>query len=250
MRALRETQEEFAAALLGGGAHRFDRRLQVYRNNVFVSLLQALADVYPVLVRLVGRDYFDQAARRFVRDHASRSGNLHDFGSELPGFLGRLPEAKSLPYLPDVAALEWAWHEAFHAGDAPALDAARLASLPESAIASLHFRLHPAARLVASPYPVLAIWEANIEGAPEGGEISLDAGPDKLLVTRRGLERVIERLTPGEFGLLYALATGESLADACEASASAEPGIDLEAAMARFVAGRVVTDFHSQRANK
>ena len=125
MRALRETQEEFAAALLGGGAHRFDRRLQVYRNNVFVSLLQALADVYPVLVRLVGRDYFDQAARRFVREHPSRSGNLHDFGSELPGFLGRLPEAASLPYLPDVAALEWAWHEAFHAGDAPALEAAR-----------------------------------------------------------------------------------------------------------------------------
>ena len=246
MRALRETQEEFAAALLGGGAHRFDRRLQVYRNNVFVSLLQALADVYPVLVRLVGRDYFDQAARRFVREHPSRSGNLHDFGSELSGFLGRLPEAKSLPYLPDVAALEWAWHEVFHAGEAPALDAARLATLPESAAAGLRCRLHPAARLVASPYPVLAIWEANVEGAPEDGEIRLDAGPDRLLVMRRELERVIERLTPGEFGLLYALASGGPLAEACEAAACAEPGIDLEAAMARFVAGRVVTDFHSE----
>ena len=250
MRALRETQEEFAAALLGGGAHRFDSRLQVYRNNVFVSLLQALADVYPVLVRLVGRDYFDQAARRFVRQHPSRSGNLHDFGSELPGFLAGLPEAASLPYLSDVAALEWAWHEAFHAGDAPALDAARLAALPESAVASLRFRLHPAARLVASPYPVLAIWEANVEGAPEGGEIRLDAGPDRLLVMRRELERVIERLTPGEFGLLYALASGESLADACGAAAAAEPGIDLQAAMARFVAGRVVTEFLPQRAEQ
>jgi hypothetical protein len=250
MRALRETQEEFAAALLGNGAHRFDRRLQVYRNNVFASLIQALADVYPVLARLVGRDYFDQAARRFVRQHPSRSGNLHDFGSELPGFLAGLPEAASFPYLSDVAALEWAWHEAFHAGDAPALDAASLASLPESAIADLRVRLHPAARLVASPYPVLAIWEANIGGAPETGEIRLDAGPDKLLVTRKELERVIERLTPGEFGLLYALASGESLADACAAAAAAEPGIDLEAAMARFVAGRVVTEFHPQRAGQ
>jgi hypothetical protein len=248
MCALRETQEEFAAAILGGGAHRFDRGLQVYRNNVFVSLLQALANVYPVLVRLVGRDYFDQAARRFVREHPSRSGNLHDFGGQLPGFLGRVPEAKSLPYLADVASLEWAWDQAFHACDAPGLDAARLANLPESAVASLRFRLHPAVRLVASPYPVLAIWEANIEDAPEGGEIDLDAGPDRLLVTRRELERVIERLTPGEFGLLYALASGESLADACEAAASAEPGIDFEAAMARFVAGRVITDFHFVRA--
>lgn len=245
MRALRETQKEFATALLGGGAHRFDRRLQVYRNNVFVSLLQALADVYPVLVRLVGRDYFDQAARRFVREHPSRSGNLHAFGRELPGFLGGLPEATSLPYLPDVAALEWAWHEAFHAGDAPALDAARLANLPQSAVGRLRFRLHPAARLVASPYPVLAIWEANIEGAPEGGEISLDAGPDWLLVTRRNFERVIEGLTSGEYALLAALASGATLADACEAAVAAGPGIDLETAMARFVAGRVVTDFRS-----
>ena len=123
----------------------------------------------------------------------------------------------------------------------------RLATLPESAVGGLRCRLHPAARLVASPYPVLAIWEANIEGAPESGEISLDAGPDRLLVTRRELERVIERLTPGEYGLLRALALGASLADACQAAAAAEPRIDLEAAMARFVAGRVVTDFHSQR---
>ena len=244
MRALRETQEEFAAALLGSGAHRFDGRLQVYRNNVFVSLSQALADVYPVLVRLVGRDYFDQAARRFVREHPSRSGNLHEFGRELAGFLGRLPEAASLPYLPDVAALEWAWHEAFHAAEAPALDAARLAALPESALGGLRLRLSPAARLVASRYPVLAIWEANRDGAPEGAEISLDAGPDWLLVTRRELERAIERVTPGEHALLAALASGAPLAEACEAAAAAAPGIDLEAAMARFVAERTITDFY------
>jgi len=244
MRALRETQEEFAAALLGGGARGFDARLQVYRNNVFVSLSQALADVYPVLVRLVGRDYFDQAARRFVREHPSRSGNLHEFGRELAGFLGRLPEAASLPYLPDVAALEWAWHEAFHAAEAPALDAARLAALPESALGGLRLRLHPAARLVASRYPVLAIWEANRDGAPAEAEISLDADPDWLLVTRRELERAIERVTPGEHALLAALASGAPLAEACEAAAAAAPGIDLEAAMARFVAERTITDFY------
>lgn len=244
MHALRRTQEEFAAALLGGGSHRFAGRLQVYRNNVFVSLTQALADVYPVLVRLVGEDYFQQVARRFIRTHPSRSGNLQDFGRELAGFLGALPQARALPYLADVAALEWAWHEAFHAAGAPALDAARLATLPEETLGGLRFRLHPAARLLASRYPVLAIWEANQEGAPAAGEVSLDAGSDWLLVTRRGLARSIERLSPGEYALLAALAAGAPLAEACQAAAAAAPGIDLEAAMGRFVGEHTITDFY------
>lgn len=242
MHALRKTQEEFAAALLGGGSHRFPERLQVYRNNVFVSLTQALADVYPVLLRLVGEDYFGQAARRFIREHPSRSGDLHDFGRELAGFLARVPEAASLPYLADVAALEWAWHEAFHAADAPPLDATRLAGMSEDEVAQLRWPLHPAARLVASRYPVLAIWEANQEGAPAGGEVSLDAGPDWLLVMRRGLARTIERLAPGEHSLLAALGSGAPLAEACEAALAASPGIDLEAAMARFVAQRIIVE--------
>jgi hypothetical protein len=237
-------QEDFAAALLGSGSHRFPERLQVYRNNVFVSLTQALAAVYPVLVRLVGEDYFGQAARRFIRQHPSRSGNLHDFGRELAGFLARLPEAGSLPYLADVAALEWAWHEAFHAADAPPLDAARLAAMSEEEVAALRFRLHPAARLVASRYPVLAIWETNQEGAPAEGEVCLDAGADWLLIARRSLARTIERLTPGEHALLAALGSGAPLAEACEAAAAASPDIDLEAAMARFVADQVLVQLY------
>ncbi|HZM37444.1 MAG TPA: DNA-binding domain-containing protein [Burkholderiales bacterium] len=242
MPALRDTQEEFAAALLGAGPHRFDRRLQVYRNNVLVSLSQALADVYPVLVRLVGMEYFFQAARRFVRQHPSRSGNLHDFGGELARFLATLPETPAFPYLSDVAALEWAWHEALHADEAAALDVVRLAKVPEHAIEGLRFRLHPAARLVASRYPVLAIWEANREGAPSDSAVSLDAGPDWLLITRPGLERAIERLTPGAFTLLITLASGSTIADACDAARAAEPNIDLQATVARFVGGRVIAD--------
>lgn len=255
MRALRELQRDFAAALLtrdAGGFSarvRVDRlpaaaRFQVYRNNVFISLTVALADVYPVVQRLVGEPFFNQLARRFIRAHPSRSGNLHDFGRELASFLGRLPEASALAYLVDVAALEWAYHEVFHAANAGGLDVTRLGEVPEDGLDRLRFSLHPATRLVASRYPILAIWEANQREADADTEIDLDTGADHLLVARRELDRLIVRLTPGELALLAELAAGRPLGAACKAAAAAEPGIDLGAAMGRFVADRTLTAFH------
>jgi len=112
---LRELQRAFAAAVLDGHpgeiaprirARGLDgaERVQIYCNNARVSLTQALADVFPVIERLVGDAFFAQLARTFLRAHPSRSGNLHGLGREMALFLCGLPEARALPYLADVAA--------------------------------------------------------------------------------------------------------------------------------------------------
>jgi hypothetical protein len=234
MSSLRETQFAFADRVFGPG-RAVSPREQIYRNNVFISLAGALADVYPVVQRLVGEKYFDQLARRYSRAHPSRSGNLHDFGRDLGRFILRIGDLKALSYLADVAALEWACHEAFHAGDAAPLD---FSSLTDPA--NLKAPLHPAARLVASRYPILAIWEANQAEDPE--LVDLDAGADWLVVFRRDLEVEILRSGPGEFALLAALRDGMTLGDACGAALAAEPGLDLAAAMGRFVTNGLLTE--------
>ena len=233
MSSLREAQLEFAGRVFGAGQS-VSPREQIYRNNVFISLTGALADVYPVVERLVGEKFFAQLARRYMRAHPSRSGNLHDFGKQLTGFITSLSGSIGLPYLADVAALEWACHEAFHAAEAAPLDFSRLIN-PENAKASLH----PAARLVASRYPVLAIWQAN--QADEPGLVDLDAGADRLVVLRRELQVEILRSTPGEFALLAALREDVGLGEACQAALAAEPALDLSAAMGRFVTHGLLT---------
>ena len=225
MHALREIQEQFAASILWGAQ---GGRTQVYRNNVFLSLTAALAEVYPVTRRLVGAEFFAQAARRFIRNHPSRSGNLHDFGRELPLFFACLPETVALTYLPDVAALEWAFHEVFHEAEAPPLDFATLSD-PENA----SLRLHPALRLIASRYPILDIWEANQH--EDVRTVELGSGGAWLAVMRRGLTRYMEPLSPGEFVLLRAVQEGSPFGQACEAAICAEPALDLAAAMGRLV---------------
>ncbi|HSA68551.1 MAG TPA: DNA-binding domain-containing protein [Burkholderiales bacterium] len=238
MPSLRDAQLAFAGRVFGAG-HSVSSREQIYRNNVFISLTGALADIYRVVQRLVGEKFFTQLARRYIRAYPSRSGNLHDFGRHLGGFMLPMKELKGLPYLADVAALEWACHESFHAAEAAALDFSRLTH-PENAKAPLH----PAARLVASRYPILAIWQAN--QAEEPGLVDLDAGADWLVVLRRELQVEILRSTPGEFVLLAGLRDGMALGDACEAALAAEPALDLPAAMGRFATHGLLTQGASQ----
>ncbi len=256
MYALHELQLAFASAVLDRPAAselparvrangmNGAERVQIYRNHTRVSLTQALADVYPVVARLVGEAFFGQLAREYLRKHPSRSGNLQDFGRELALFLCGLPEARALPYLGDVAALEWAYHEVFHAGDAAPLDLVRLAQVPDAEQGKLRFRLHPATRLVASRYPIFAIWEANQDEAQPVEAIDLESGPDYLMAARRELDSFVARLAPGEFALAAEIATGAPLAQACDAALAADPVIDVGEAFGRLVASGTIAGFH------
>ena len=220
------------------------QRVQLYQNNVFISLTQALGDVYPVVERVVGEAFFRFIARRYIQRYPSVSGDLHEFGRELAAFLSESSGDHRLPYLTDVAALEWAYHEVFHAGVAPPLDLARLARIPDEERGRLRLRLHPARRLIASRYPVLAIWEANRGDAPPVDVIDLDVGGDFLLVARHDLECLIERITPGEFVFLAEIDEGATLEQACEAAESADSDMDIGAAVRRFVADHTIAGFH------
>ncbi len=253
MPSLLELQTGMAAAVFGESpavarhvrAGRFpaDRLLQIYRNNSFASLTGALADLYPVVEKLVGHGFFQYCADRYIRRFPSQSGNLHDFGGRFAEFLADFPAAADLPYLPDVARLEWAWHEAFHAADHAALPLARLASVPPARYGQLLFKLHPSARLLASDFPILRIWQANQDNAP-ALQIRLDEGGDRLLVLRRDLEIEVHRLAPGEHQLLAVLARGGDFALACEQSLEAEPGLDLGQTLSRQVQSGCIADFH------
>jgi hypothetical protein len=203
-----------------------ERRLQVYRNSMFTSLTDALQAIYPVVQRLVGEEFFRHAARHYIRRHPSRSGHLHDFGDKFSGFLATFPGARELSYLADVARLEWAYHEVFHAPGAQPLDPACLAAIPREHHEKLRFHLHPACRLVRSPYPILRIWELNQDDDGEK-QVNLDDGGVNVLVIRRDLDIALETYGDGEFALLEAFKRKQRFADACRQALTLDPNIDL-----------------------
>jgi hypothetical protein len=255
MLSLRNLQRTMAGAILqASDVERLDclrartapavRRLRVYRNNVRATLTGALESGYPVALRLLGAEYFQVLALRYVRDYPSRSGNLIDYGSEFPTFLESITELQSLSYLPDVARLERLMHEAYSAAEPRRLNLEALAEVPPCRYEELRFAIHPSARLLASSYPVLRIWQTNQPGHAGDPQVSLEEGGDLLLVIRRNLEIEIERLSPGEFTLIYQLEQGRNMRYACESALAAEPDLCVATALRSHVARHTLCGFH------
>jgi hypothetical protein len=261
MRSLSELQRRFAGAIvfgdagavagLGivGGAIDAASRVAIYRNNVFGNYRRALSATYPVLRRLVGGPFFDAAADAFVRAYPSTVGDLNRYGGDLPHFLERYAPAQSLPYLADVARLEWAIDQARIAGDAEPFDLGALRSVPAHAQGKLRFVLHPSARLVVSPYPILHIWRTNQPGANGDERIDLGEGGDRLLIRRTAGEIAVESLTAGELVLLGALGGGAILDEAARRASAAEASFDLSAALQKHVSAHVIAGFRAPAAH-
>jgi len=254
MPSLSELQRDFSAALISGedermlahviGACELDaaRALAVYRNNVFSNYRKALRDDYPAILALVGDKFFDGASDAYTRAHPSRSADLNEFGAGLASFLEQWPPAQQLPYLPDVARLEWAIHLAFNAENTPALDLAGLAKVPPHIVPRVRFDLHPSATLVSSAYPVFKIWQISTTGRNE--RVDLDCGADRLLVMRRADTVEIEPLTAGEWAALDALARGCDLSDAHTHALAAQPAFDLGGFLQRHALAQTIVIFH------
>jgi len=237
MSALAHVQREFMRSLFSTQA--LEPRLDLYRRNVAANLHDALAATYPVVRRLVGDAFFREASWRFALGHPSTSGDLHLYGEAFAGFLAADPHARELAYLPDVARLEWACHESCHAADSQAFDFAALAAVPAEHHAGLRFVLDQSVRLMQSPFPVGAIWEANQAG--RDGTPQRHEGPDRLAVHRVDGAVRVTRLGAEEWDFLHAIAGGAALARASAALPS--DATSLGAALTRFVAAGILAGF-------
>ena len=216
-----------------------ERRFGVYRNNVKASLAAALAARFPVVARLVGEEFFTATALVFIERHPPRSPVLAEYGIAFASFLEGFDPAADLPYLPDIARLEWARHVAFHSADASAADLGRLAELPPEALGSVRLDLHPAMAVIASPWPIVSVWTTNTHDAiPEAPPAGWTG--EMALVTRPHLDVLVHRLPPGADRLVAELAQGIALGAAAEAASSAHERFDLAMALSTlFSAGAI-----------
>ncbi len=255
MISLRELQIGFMDAIFSPEPNGFEikvvedgipgkQRIDVYRNNIFSGLTQALRLIYPTAHALVGDAFFNRLAKAYICKHPSTSGDLTHFGIEFPLFLGDSPLVRDLPYLPDVAYLEWLCHMSYHAADHAPLDLGRLAGLSPERHDNLKFMLHPACHLFASSYPIFRIWQICQPDHGGSETVDLSLGGVNLLMQRAGLRVAPQSLSHGEYALLEAFASRQNFAEACAAALEAEPGFDLPGSLQRFVARAIVVDFY------
>lgn len=217
--------------------------LAVYRNNYRGNLHDALAGAYPVILQLVGADFFRRLARDFITTYPSRSANLFDYGAPLSGFLHDYAPSQTLAYLPDVAALEWACHRAYLAADALTLNLAELAAVHPDDYAQLHLQLHPACFLIGSTHPIAAIWQAHQTSLPADFSLDLTQG-GAVLVTRQQQHVLIEALADADADWLNAILAGQNLGAATTLALTQHPAFDLPALLLKLASLGALSGFY------
>lgn len=220
-----QRQQALMAALWGAGelqglahsATRIQRGLQAYQAHAGAASERALAASFPTVQALMGEESFAALARVFWRQHAPTRGDLATYGEGLPAFIANSEQLRDVPYLADIARLDWQVAAAERAADAD-LDTRSLNLLAETPPAQLRLQLMPGTALVASAYPIVSVWLAHRagEGAAErrdqAREALAEGVTETALVWRSGWRALVQALSPDTARCMHSLLCGDTLA--------------------------------------
>lgn len=222
-------------------------RFAVHRNNVATGLVEALRSGFPVVDRLVGHEFFSAMAREHAFQCPPSSPVLLAYGDGFPDFIAGFEPAADLPYLADVARLEWLWLEAYHAAEAEPLTIAGLARIPADRLPGLLLTLHPATRFSGFAHPASTVWRLHQHGGVPGS-IELGDAAEHVLIVRPEADVGAIPISPGILRFLGAVRGGESIAGAVAVALEEEARLDIGAMLRLlFEAGAFAGFAHSDR---
>ena len=231
MSALANYQEQFFSSLVNEPAeellsqiacHSDDQaseaalRMAVYQNNYAHSLREALKDSYPVVLRLVGDDFFHALAMEFIQNQPPLKASLQTYGLDFIQFILEHPQCEPLPFLADIAQIEYLYIQCFHAPEHEAINLNHLIAEEENDLPNVQFVAHPNVYLIASDYPALDIWYANLE--EEVAEINLDECVASRILVYRNDELQVETVQLNDLAYQFCLnlIAGQTISEAWE----------------------------------
>ena len=229
-----EWPSELTEAIVPGGTLDAAGALAVYRIGYVARLTEQLGETYRTVWRAVGDESFYALSREYIAAHASASYNLSDYGRSFPEFLAGSREAVAAPFLPDLARLELAFHEVFHAAAHAPITAGELATIGGhgDGLAGVKLEIGGAVRLLACEHAVLELFRHRDDDAePDVG----DTGRRQwLLLYRRRSDVFVEEISCGTYAALDALAHGETVDAALERACASEPSFSAADASKLF----------------
>ncbi len=248
MSALHSLQERFAAAVFAASPvddllDSVDTRdpvkanagLGAYRRSVIANLAAAVKTSYPVVGAIVGEEFMTAACRRYAQAFPSTSGDLNLYGGDFASFLAEFPPANALPYLTDVASLEWLVQAVSGAADAPAQDLRHLAETPPEEWGTIKFVTDPAHDVYTSRCPVVRIWEIHQPGYTGDFDVDFSRAQTALVHRRSGLIHVSE-ISAAESIFLRELSALSTLDQSTRTACEADESFALSDALMRFIA--------------
>ncbi|HWW72532.1 MAG TPA: DNA-binding domain-containing protein, partial [Duganella sp.] len=218
-----------------------EHRLALYRGNLGATWDKTLAAAYPVVRTLVGDEFFSGLSRAYGRAHPSGGGDLNRFGADFDAFLRHFPHVADYPYLPDMAALEWALHRAHYAPAAEAVTAGQLAGLSPEQMETARMTLHPACRLYSSEWAVIPLWQAHqADGGVDFPERM--AAPSHGVVARPRWKTRVLPLGGASHAALRVLGEGRDFGAALDAAFDIDAAFDVAGNLQLWLAHALIVE--------
>lgn len=235
--ALLDPALQAPAGLSDGKKYPAGKRFDVYRNNVTVSLMEAMVTGFPLITKLLGHENMDGLARMYARAHPPDSPLMMHYGHSFPDFLSDLPQLSHLGYLPDVARVDLALRKSYHAADVAPIDPAKLADITSSALLECHVTLAPALVVLRSDWPIYDIWRFNTQSdAPKPNPVAQD-----VLIVRPEFDPEPHLLPDGGATWVDALQTGQTIGEALNLAQGETEAFDLSTTLTLLITGQALT---------
>lgn len=232
---------ELPAFIASRGDLQSEDLLGIYRNNTLGLLKENLELIYPTVLAIVGEEFFKTLAYHYIPLNPSKSGDMHEYGENFADFISHFPAAESLPYLPDIARLEWRWHQVYHAADNQDFDVATLASVAAENFDRLFFKLIDASALVQSDYPILKIWQISQPNTDSELTVNLDDGGQNIVMLRVQGTIYMHSISDAEVLFIENLAEAYSFTQAYEKTA-AEYEFDINTSLQKIIQFGLIAD--------
>ncbi len=182
-------------------------RLDIYAGMYVARLVDVLREDYPCVVTILGDDRFHALAHAYVTRHASEHPSIRYVGRAFAAFLAT--EEPGMPFLADLARLEWARLAVFDAPDPTPLGLDALLAVPPDDWSGLRFVPIAALEVLESPWPVHRLWG-------DDADTTCAAERTALRVWRQGLQVFHAPMAADEEAALAHLRAGETFGVMCE----------------------------------
>jgi hypothetical protein len=161
------------------------------------------------------------------------------YGDSFPAYIDAFPPLADYPWMADLARVECAITQSYHAEDSTPLGPEAFAMIAPDDLAQLCFTLHPALHLVASRNPVATLWQMNSGQAEPAPLDTLPA--ETALIHRPHYTVSVKAISPAGSTFLNALQSGQTLGEATEKASAVDPAFDITAHLHLLIADGLVT---------
>jgi hypothetical protein len=189
-----------------------EERLAIYRNNHIKGLTNILISTFPLIEKIVGRAFMTQMSAEYIKKNLPDKANMNLYGKDFPEFIKNNEPAHKLPYLYDIAQMEWLWNEAYYAPEHISLDPNQLLELNEEDFYSMRLKLGDSVRLMQSKFSLIKI-RTFLESDEPKEKIKYDSHPSNILISKINHQVQVTPLSDAEFLFLKGIKKGAALGD-------------------------------------